>query len=717
MNQDAFSIDWRHMLVVGDDPQLAGLVSLSVEESGHSTHLVCSGSAALQWLSSNSAILVIVDLNIPDMTCEAFIEAVEAHSREIPVVVAGESGDHRFSLEMLRRGARDFLLKDVTLPERLAALFLRSLQEMESRRSIERLKSELSVAKERLGWVQESASLVLWEWNIQEKSLWLSERAMKILGYDDPEYPEPTMEFLLSQINQSDLHRVRHVISDAIQTGRLADLVCTIRDKNGNEMLCNSKAELKLDPLGRPRLMSGVTINLSDREKAQDVMHELANFDSLTGLPNRNLLVDRLRQSIVHAARYEKRLAVLLLDIDGLRDLNDLLGHWAVDKLLRTVAERLSACLRDSDTLARIGGDEFVVLFNSISGEEGIAATARKMLSVITEPLSLDDHEISLSASVGVSIYPVDGDDPLSLLNHADLARLQAKGLGRNSFQLFSREMHLKIMERMELEGALRRALERNEFELFYQPQVDLKKRRITGFEGLIRWRHPELGIIPPDKFIPFAEETGLILPIGEWVIRAAVSQAKEWKYAGLPCVTVAVNLSVRQFRTRLDELIRAVLTDVGLEAGLLELEMTESILMNNVDENRRLLQALADIGCALSIDDFGTGYSSLAYLKHFPLRRLKIDRTFVSDIANNSDDQVIARVIIDMARTLRMNVIAEGVETREQMEILYGYGCFEMQGYLYSRPVSAESATSMLRDGFNCLSGLELPFGENDAT
>jgi predicted signal transduction protein with EAL and GGDEF domain len=379
---------------------------------------------------------------------------------------------------------------------------------------------------------------------------------------------------------------------------------------------------------------------------------------------------------------------------------NESLGHLAGDQLLRTVAERLRVCVRESDTLARVGGDEFVFVLNLVAAENGISAAASKILALVSEPFVIEGQELYLTASIGIAVYPNDGADGQTLLKHADLAMYQAKEMDRNNFQFYCSDLNIKVMERMVLENSLRRALERDEFQLYYQPQVDVIEKRLVGFEALLRWRHAQLGMIAPGKFIPLAEETGLIYEIGEWVIRTACRQAKAWQESGLPPVRVAVNLSGRQFRLKLDEVVAAILQETGLDACWLELELTESILMKNAAENLELLQALSAMGCSLSIDDFGTGYSSLAYLKHFSLGRLKIDRSFVRDIITNPDDRAIAKIIIDMAHTLDMQVTAEGVEDRDQLELLKSYGCHEMQGFLFSKPVTAAVAESFLREG-----------------
>src|SRR6185369_7380999 len=423
--------------------------------------------------------------------------------------------------------------------------------------------------------------------------------------------------------------------------------------------------------------------DITARIKAESEIQQLINYDTLTGLPNRNLLHDRLKLAIAQASRDQHLVGVLILDLDRFKGINDTLGHRAGDKLLMSVSKRLAACVRDSDTLARLGGDEFVVILNNVTHEEGITSVSKKILAVISEP-----------------IY-IDGQDTHTLLKHADLAMYQAKELDRNNFQFFSREMNIKVLERMMLENSMRKALEREEFFLVYQPQVDARSGRIVGIEALLRWNHPDMGLLAPDKFIYLAEETGFIIPIGEWVMRTACRQNKAWQDRGLPAVRVAVNLSAKQFgQYHLDEMIASTLMETGLDPEWLELEITESAIMKNADQNAIILRKLKDMGVSLAIDDFGTGYSSLAYLKHFPISRLKIDRSFVRDITTNPDDAAIAEIIIAMAQTLKLSVIAEGVETRAQMELLSFNNCIEMQGYLFSHPVRAEEFARLMKNG-----------------
>ena len=442
---------------------------------------------------------------------------------------------------------------------------------------------------------------------------------------------------------------------------------------------------------------AGLTRSL---RRANEQLHHLVLHDNLTRLPNRTLLEDRITQAISSAQGLGKLFAVMLLDLDRFKTINDSLGHHYGDKLLQAVAQRLTETLRAEDTVARIGGDEFVVLLKEIAEPQAAANIAQKLLTALSEPFYIEDQEQNMSSSIGISIYPNDGLDLRALMVNADGAMYHAKKMGRNNYQFFTREMTAVAGARLELEKSLRRAMENREFELHYQPKVNVKSGAVTAMEALIRWRDPQKGLISPVEFIPLAEELGLIIPLGAWVLITACQQNRQWQVAGLPKIRVAVNLSAVQFRQKnLVEFISQVLEDTGLDASFLELEVTESVIMQNAEEATLVLEKLHAKGIHISIDDFGTGYSSLSYLKRFPLDTLKIDRSFVRDISSDPDDAAIVKSVIALAHSLRLGVIAEGVETEEQLAFLSALGCDEYQGYYRSRPVPAEEFAQLLRE------------------
>jgi len=433
---------------------------------------------------------------------------------------------------------------------------------------------------------------------------------------------------------------------------------------------------------------------------ARQMAHS-AEHDFLTGLPNRMLLNDRVGQAIALATRHTKKVAVLFLDLDGFKHINDSLGHPIGDKLLQSVAKRLVDCIRGSDSVSRQGGDEFVLLLLELERAEDAAVTARRMLEAVAQPHTIDQHDLHVTASIGLSIYPDDGLDAETLIKNADTAMYQAKENGRRSFQFFKPAMNVRAVERQFIEEGLRRALERQEFALHYQPTVNLMTGAITGAEALIRWTHPTRGSIAPAQFIPVAEDCGLILPIGAWVLREACAQAQAWMDAGLPITSMAVNVSAMEFRDKnfLDGLF-AILSETGLDPRSLELELTESVLMKHAEFTASVLQILRKRGVQVAVDDFGTGYSSLSYLQKFPVDALKIDQSFVRQISTSGDDTTIVKAVIGMARSLKLRVIAEGVETLDEVAFLRAYRCEEAQGYYFSRPVLPQQFAMLLRNG-----------------
>jgi diguanylate cyclase (GGDEF)-like protein/PAS domain S-box-containing protein len=453
------------------------------------------------------------------------------------------------------------------------------------------------------------------------------------------------------------------------------------------------------DHSGRVTHFIGVQNDITETKRYQDELERQANYDALTGLPNRSLLQDRLKQAIAFAQRQNHSVAVAFIDLDRFKFINDSLGHNAGDRLLQTVAERIKSCLRQFDTVARYAGDEFVLVLYDQLSEETISALLQRVLDNVSKPFQIDKQDVYVTCSIGVSVFPQDGREVGALLKNADAAMFRAKERGRNNFRFYTAEMNSRVAEHLSLETDLRRALERGELLLHYQPQVDLPSGRIVGAEALARWQHPQKGMIAPGRFIPLAEETGLILPLGEWVLQTACTQNKAWRDAGLPPVTMSVNISVRQFmRKDLIESLAKVIEASGLDARQLELEVTESLIMHNAEEFVATLRKLRAIGIKLAIDDFGTGYSSLNYLKQLPVDRLKVDQSFVRDIFKDAGGATIAEAIITLGHSLGLKVIAEGVETGEQLDFLRHKLCDEFQGYYFSRPLPADKFTALLQ-------------------
>lgn len=475
----------------------------------------------------------------------------------------------------------------------------------------------------------------------------------------------------------------------------IQELDNAIRDVNAGDD--GRRAEVRADD------EIGVVCNafnrLLDQEAANTREIEfLAFHDALTGLPNRALLMDRLKRAISYAERSGDKVALLFLDLDNFKLINDTLGHMVGDELLKSVAARLRQSVRDTDTVSRQGGDEFVVVVVDVADAEDIAATTEKLLAKLSGTLDIGGHEIPTSGSIGISIYPDDTRDPDILLKNADTALYEAKSAGRNTYRFFAEHMNVEASQYLKTRHGLQRALDRGEFVLYYQPQVDLATGQVIAAEALIRWRHPEQGLVPPGRFIPVAEDSGLIVPIGAWVLREACRQIAAWDRAGLPAIVVAVNLSAVQFkRDKIDEAVARAIADAGIEPSRLELELTESLLISDTENVLTTVRHLKAIGVQLSIDDFGTGYSSLSYLKRFRVDKLKIDQSFVRDLASDPESAAIVQAIIQMAHSLNLRTVAEGVETAQMLEIITRYQCNEAQGYHFSRPVPAEEFAAYL--------------------
>jgi diguanylate cyclase (GGDEF)-like protein/PAS domain S-box-containing protein len=473
----------------------------------------------------------------------------------------------------------------------------------------------------------------------------------------------------------------------------------------------------KIDPDGRVRYVSangrpmfdsdgnltgyrGTGQDITERKLDEERIQYLATHDALTAIPNRVLFGRLLNFAIQHARRHQRKLAVMFIDLDRFKIINDTLGHHAGDKLLQSIAGRLKDSLRTSDVVARLGGDEFVVLLQEVHESEEVAMVARKIISAVEQPILLENQECRVTASIGISMYPDDTDDEQALMKNADIAMYLAKEEGKNNFQFYSKNIQVQSVQHLALEASLRHALDRNELFLHYQARVDLRSGKITGVEALLRWQHPELGMMPPMSFIPIAEETGLIVPIGKWVLETACRQNVEWQRQGLPPICMAVNLSPRQFT---DDVLLSdldmILQKTGIAPGLLELEITESMVMGNIERAGRTLSAIKKLGVRFALDDFGTGYSSLAQIRRFPINTLKVDRSFIQHVPQSAEDTAMMEAIVTMGKALNLTVVAEGVETAEQQDFLAKHNCDEMQGYFFSRPITSEKFAELLRD------------------
>ncbi len=524
---------------------------------------------------------------------------------------------------------------------------------------------------------------------------YVNPRYTHITGYSNAEAVGRIAELM----NSEDLTDTNNLnMQEAMQLGSSWETFMVSSRKNGERFWQQVTASPILDDLGA---LSHIVLNIEDiseRVETQAQMEKLAFYDPLTGLENRRLFKDRLEQSLKHMRRSKKSMALLFLDLDQFKRINDTLGHDAGDELLCIVADRVRECVREEDIVARLGGDEFTILLSDIKHADDAGRVARKILQALFRPIELSSQEVIVSCSVGITIAPEDSMNASVLMRNADLAMYRAKDQGRNNFQYFTDDMNIESLARMSLENELRIAVTNQDFVVFFQPQVDLVLNTVCGFEALVRWRHEQVDLIPPDCFIPVAEETGLIVQVGEMVLRQACQKIRQMQISGLNGFTVAVNLSARQFRDpNLLNMIQTILTETGLEPRWLELEITESMLMDNIQQAIEILTELKSLGVTIAIDDFGTGYSSLSYLTQLPVDKLKVDRSFVSNLPESARHTAITTAIIAMAQRLKLQVVAEGVETSPQADFLLGNQCNILQGYLYSRPVSSDSLVDEL--------------------
>ena len=570
---------------------------------------------------------------------------------------------------------------------------------------------QLHRAEEKLSGVLGSIDNIVWSISlVGKKLLYLNPAAERVYG-------RPVHDFFADSslwsriVHPDDRDRVLGCLC-ALEVNDAVTIEYRIVRPDGSERWLEVRARVSNGNDGSPIRIDGVASDISERRSHAERIAYQANHDALTGLPNRSLLNDRISQALAQARRTDQHVAILFLDLDGFKFVNDSYGHAFGDALLRTIAARLEVVVRESDTIARLGGDEFVILLPSLVRSEDAVHVASKVLDAFKVKISQDGRDLHLGASIGISVFPQDGDSCDLLLQHADLAMYRAKSKGRNGFQSYSIEMGAQAQERMELESALRFALERDELALHYQPQVDKVSGRIVGVEALLRWHHPTRGMVSPALFIPVAEETGLIIPIGEWVLRTACAQAKAWHASGHIKLCMAVNMSAKQFQQQdVPALVRDVLNCTRLPAKFLELELTESVLMHNTDAALATMRQIKTLGVRLALDDFGTGYSSLSYLKRFPIDVLKIDQSFTFEVTSDEGAASITRAIIAMARSLNMTTVAEGVETKEQLDFLGALGCDVMQGFHISRPLPVDQITALLDAelGMVCMNRFEM--------
>ncbi len=718
------------VLVVDDDAGGRRLTRATLNKAGFKVIEAADGQQALDALRVQMPDMVLMDVSMPVMdgfTACAELRRLPGGSRVPVVMMTGlddvESIEHAFEV-----GATDFITKPINwaiLPHRVRYMLRASLA-----------INKLNQSQRRLSNAQRIGEMGDWEWDVLQDRLVSSEQALRIFGHDLNK-GSLNLSGFLATVHTQDSERLQLACERAVYSGDAFAIDHRIILPDGSVRHVHQQVEvIERDNQGQARQLAGAVHDVTGRKAAEEQIRQLAYFDALTGLPNRALFGEQVQKAIARAERHGEQLAVMFIDLDHFKRVNDTLGHSAGDELLRVVSQRLSSLVRNADSvtrgdvhsdtefasllsdgtdpvivndatarsdvhsIARLGGDEFIVLLTDMQRIEDAAHVAMRLVEALAEPVMIAGTEIFVGGSAGVAIYPDDGRDIDTLLMNADTAMYRAKSACRGGVQFYDRSMNAQAMDRLKMETRLRRAIERDEFVLHFQPRVNVASGRIVGAEALIRWQDPEHGLLLPGEFIPLIEDLGLVIPIGEWVLKAASKQIAAWRAAGVRCVPVAVNLASTHLRERgLPPLVKGLLNEHGLPLGSLEIEVTESILLSDPETSLEIAQALSDMDVPLSIDDFGTGYSSMSYLKRLPIASLKIDRSFVRDLETDPDDEAIVTAIIALAHSLKLKVVAEGVETNAQLAFLRSRRCDEYQGWLTSKAVDADAFTRLVAE------------------
>jgi PAS domain S-box-containing protein len=704
------------VLVVDDDEAARLLLEMALTNADFRVVQAENGKDALDVFRAQRPDIVLLDVNMPVM--DGFRACSELRrlpgGESVPVLMVTGHEDIDSINRAYEVGATDFLVKSsnsAIIAHRVRYMLRAASAFSEMRKNRESLSSALRIA--RMG---------RWEWHAASRRLVLSQEVCDMFGLT-PGDDEGSDERFMSYVDSEDRERILQAVRAALRGIRPYDLHHRLKLPDGSERHVHAKAEVSTDAGGRALGMLGTIQDVSERRLAEQKIHSLAYYDTLTGLPNRVMFRDQLDRAIALCAREGQQLAVMFIDLDQFKRINDTLGHSLGDQLLAAAAARIVGYVRNSEMVSRDGtelpaaeetqgaaagsplhvgrpgGDEFTLFLVRVGEPQNAARVALRILAELARPFVLGPHEIVMSASIGIAVYPADGKDSEELLLNADVAMYHAKEQGRNNYQFYSRAMNAEAFQKLSLESHLRKALERGEFVLYYQPLVSVAGGAVVGAEALIRWQHPDIGMVSPLEFIPLAEETGLIVPISEWVLDRACCQAAAWQCIGTQPMKVSVNLSGVHFRqSAMPQTVARALKASGLEPSCLKLELTESVLMREIETTLAILKQLIEMGVQLCIDDFGTGYSSFNYLRRFPLHTLKVDQSFVRDIPGHQDVAAITRAIIAMGHGLNLNVVAEGVETHPQLEYLRELGCDEYQGYLFSAAVPAGQFEELLR-------------------
>lgn len=684
------------ILVVDDDPAHRALIREWLKSADFRVEEAVDGLSAVEVFRTMHPQIVLLDIVMPGMsgieTCTVLRNL--PGGAQVPILMVVGNDDVDSITRSHEAGASDIMIKPIH-PHILAQHVRHLLRAHHAFLAMAKTTAQLTYA-------QSIAGFGSWEWDPRSDALQSTDQVARIFGMRPEHFPK-TLTGLLELIHPDD----RGVVLKSFHDGTTTEHQCAMEYRiclpDGTQLVVESQVRPVLNDSNGVEGMAATIQDITNRKQTEEKIHSLAYYDSLTGLANRHLFKDRAAQALAYAQRHQVIVALLFMDLDRFKVINDTLGHELGDHLLQEVAERLKKCVRSSDSvardtvipqscLARLGGDEFTVLLNNLTNPDDAGRVAQRIHRELAEPFHLGQHEAFVTATIGIACFPTDGLDLDALLKNADTAMYSVKSLGRNGYKFYSSSMNEHAEERFALEADLRRALDRGELMVYFQPLIDLRTGAIVKAEALLRWHHPSLGILPPGKFLQIVEEVGLGARIGEWVLRAACTQARNWSVTGHPSIRLAVNLSDSQFHdTNLTNTVAGVLDETKFPAELLDLELTETIVFRNPEHTIATLQDLRTLGVHLSLDDFGTGFSSLRHLQQYPINALKIDQSFVRNIAGNERDAAITRTVIAMAHSLGLRVLAEGVETRDQLDFLREHGCEEVQGFILSQPLSSD--------------------------
>ncbi|MDT8281387.1 MAG: EAL domain-containing protein [Gammaproteobacteria bacterium] len=702
------NINEQKILVVDDDPVVLKSLKDLLAIRGFNPHIAIGGQEAICQLDQNNYDLVLLDLHMPYVNGHDVMAHINKNKINTSIIIVSGETSFEAAKNACTQGAYDFLRKPYATDE-LIITINNALKEKRLQKHNTFIQQQLSESERLHKYIVNTSPDIIYILDQDGHFTFINERIESLLGFSKTEIVGKHYSFL---VHHDDMEQARYVFNErriGSRASKNIELRLKCKDDGQSRHFNNRTLPIELSSMGMYSGEDekkgtytgtyGIARDITERKVAEDTISFQAYHDLLTKLPNRALLRDRLSLAISQAKRDNEKLAVMFLDLDRFKNINDSLGHMIGDELLQQVSMRLKECIRAGDTLARFGGDEFTLMLPKLhNGRDDASRLAGKITDTLKQPFIIDGHELYVSTSIGIALYPQDGTNMDSLIKHADVAMYHVKGQGKNGFQFYSNDMNVPYIKKLSMDTGIHKALDNNEFHLVYQPQVNLRTGEIVGVEALLRWNHPEHGAISPTEFIPFAEESGLIIDIGHWVLESACTELSRWRSAGLPEIRMAVNISARQLMEDdiVDKIIRILKTH-NVPGRCLELEITENTIMDDMDSVIRKLHELSHLGINFAIDDFGTGYSSLSYLHKLPIQTLKIDRIFLKENRISKGDNTIINTIVAMAKGLKLNVIAEGVETQAQLEYLRGIDCNQAQGFLFGKPLPPDIISQLL--------------------